>query len=235
MVDVAALVAGDGHRFRAYTTGPQDAPRGLVVVQEIFGLNSHIREVCQGFAAAGYRVLSPALFDRIEASGSYGIELDYTPQDIERARNLAKKVGYFEHPLLEIEACIQAFPPNLPVGVVGYCWGGTLAWLAACRLHPAHRPLTGGRLAACVGYYGGMIGGLLEDPPEVPTMLHFGQRDAHIPLSEVEKIRAALPRLPLYTYAAGHGFNCSARKDYDAEAADLARQRTLEFFERNLK
>lgn len=233
-MDVRPLVARDGHGFRAYTTGPQDAPRGLVVVQEIFGLNSHIREVCNGFAAAGFRVLSPALFDRIEASGSYGIELDYTSEDIEQGRTLAKKVGYFEHPLLEIEACIQAFPADLPVGVVGYCWGGTLAWLAACRLHPSHRPATGGRLAACVGYYGGMIGGLLDEPPDVPIMLHFGERDAHIALTEVEKIRTAYPQLPLYTYPAGHGFNCSARKDYDAAAAELARKRTLEFFDRHL-
>ncbi len=234
-MDVVALVARDGHRFRAYNTGSQQAPRGLVVVQEIFGLNSHIREVCEGFAGAGFRVLSPALFDRIEASGRYGIELDYQPADIERGRDLAKKVGYFEHPLLEIEACIRAFPDDLPVGVVGYCWGGTLAWLAACRLHPAHRPSAGGRLAASVGYYGGMIGSLLDDPPDLPVMLHFGERDAHIPLSEVEKIRAAYPQLPLYTYAAGHGFNCSARKDYDAAASQLARQRTLEFLERHLK
>lgn len=233
-MDVASLVARDGHRFRAYCAGPQQAPRGLVVVQEIFGLNSHIREVCDGFARDGFRVVSPALFDRLQQPGRFGIELDYSGEDIERGRSLARQVGYFEHPLLDIEACIQSFPDDLPVGVVGYCWGGTLAWLAACRLHPAHRPACGGRLAACVGYYGGMIGGLLEDPPDVPIMLHFGERDAHIPQTEVEKIRAAYPQIPLFTYAAGHGFNCSARKDFDAVAAASARQRTLEFLNAHL-
>jgi len=225
------LRSRDGHSFRAFSCGPASAQRGLIVVQEIFGVNRHIRAVCQGWADQGYQVLSPALFDRIRREGEYGIELGYEADDIKQGQALAREVGYFEHPLLEIEACLQAFPQGIPVGLVGYCWGGTLAWLSACRLHPADAQ---GNLRACVGYYGGMIAKLLQDPPDVPVMLHFGQHDPHIPLSEVEKIQAAYPDIPIFTYDAGHGFNCEARKDYDASAAISARQRTADFLTQNL-
>ncbi len=224
------LCADDGHSLRAYAVGDSHGP-GLIVVQEIFGVNSHIREVCQSFAREGFQVLSPLLYDRLDPKGQ---ELGYSAPEIEKARELARQVGYFENPLLDISACLESFPKGTPAGVIGYCWGGTLAWLSACRLHPADHQGQGGTLRACVGYYGGMIGTLLEDPPEVPVMLHFGEQDRHIPLNDVEKIRAAYPELPLFTYAAGHGFNCNARADYQEASAQLARRRSLDFLRKYL-
>lgn len=214
------LIASDGHPFRAYECGPAEARAGLVVVQEIFGLNAHIRACCESWSQLGYRVLSPALFDRLESSGQWGLELDYTPEDIQRGMQLARQVGYFEHPLLEIQACIRELSP-LPVGLIGYCWGGTLAWMAA------RQPQAG--LRACVGYYGGMIGQFLDPGPQIPVMLHFGDRDPHIANEQVDAIVAAFPDLPIHRYAAGHGFNCEARGDFDAPSAALARQRSEQF------
>ena len=232
--DLLSLTSQDGHPLRAYCAGDEQASAGLIVIQEIFGVNSHIRQVCRDYARDGFRVLSPLLFDRLDRNEPYGIELGYSSEDIEKARGLAGRVGYFENPLLDISACLESFPAGMPVGVIGYCWGGTLAWLSACRLHPADHESLGGRLSCCVGYYGGMIGSLLDDPPEVPIMLHFGKRDRHIPISEVEKVRQAYPDIPLHLYEAGHGFNCSARPDYQAHSAQLARQRSLEFLRQNL-
>lgn len=236
------LTSRDGHRFRAYSCGSPQAKLGLIVVQEIFGVNAHIRGVCDRWASEGYQVISPALFDRVKqglppADGErpYGVELGYTPEDIKQGARLAKEVGYFESPLLEIEACLAQFPAGMPVGLVGYCWGGTLAWLSACRLHPSEKTSPGGRLKACVGYYGGMIAKLLDAPPDVPIMLHFGQKDNHISMADVEAIKAAYPKVPVHTYPAGHGFNCDSRVDYDAAAAASARERSIEFFKSHLK
>ncbi len=228
MAMIQTLQASDGHVFRAYSNG-QSGP-GLVVVQEIFGLNSHIRSVCDDWAGEGFQVLSPALFDRVDKSGEYGLELAYTPEDVRKGQALAASVGYFEAPLLDIEACLRAFPPDTPVAVLGYCWGGTLAWLSASRL-----ALDGIHLTACVGYYGGMIGKLLDDVPKVPIMLHFGERDPYIPVPEVDTIRKAFPHLPIFTYDAGHGFNCDARDDFDKSAAHLARARSLQFLQRTAR
>lgn len=218
---VKQLQARDGHCLRAYSCG--SGPRGLVVVQEIFGVNAHIRALCQRFSSQGYTVLSPLLFDRVEPAGEFGLELDYS--DVQRGQTLARQVGLFEAPLLDIEACLDAFPQSVPVGLVGYCWGGTLAWLAASRL---------AGLKASVGYYGGGITEWLECPPDCPVMLHFGKRDPYIPASEVAQIGQAYPGLPIYEYEAGHGFNCEMRADYQAEAAALASRRTQDFLDRHL-
>lgn len=215
------LTASDGHVFEAYQAGPVDAERGLVVIQEIFGVNAHIREVCEGYAQDGFRVLAPALFDRAAATGSR-IELSYNDQGIAQGRAYVEKIGSLDKPLPDIEACLSHFSEATPVSVVGYCWGGTLAWLSATRL-----PRTG----SAVGYYGGGIPKYLDRAPQCPVILHFAEKDKHIPISDVDKIRAAYPNLPIFTYDADHGFNCEHRSSYHAESAKLARTRTLEWIQ----
>ena len=210
------LTAIDGHEVEAYQVG--DGRRGLIVIQEIFGLNDHIRAVCDEYAGQGFRVISPALFDRVERR----VELGYAAEDLKRGSELAGRVGHFEAPMLDVQACLDYFPGEMPVGVVGYCWGGTLAWLSAQQLP---------RLKACVGYYGGRIGQLLEKPPLVPVMLHFGAFDKHIPIEGTRAIAQAYPQVKVFEYPAGHGFNCDQRDDYNAEAAKLARRRSLDFFD----
>jgi carboxymethylenebutenolidase len=214
------LSAGDGHKLSAYQAWPQGAPRGgLVVVQEIFGVNRHIRKVADDFAAAGFVALAPALYDRLER----GVELGYGEHDFERARALRPQVT-FEQALLDVEAAVEASRPAGRVCIVGYCWGGTLAWLAASRIDD---------LAAASCYYGG-IGRFATERPQCLVQLHFGERDQHIPMSEVETVRQAQPAASLYTYPAEHGFNCDERATYHAESARLARERTLALFEKAL-
>jgi carboxymethylenebutenolidase len=215
------LTASDGHRLAAYRADPAGTPKGLVVVaQEIFGVNSHIRGVADGFAAAGYVAVAPALFDRVER----GVEIGYAPADIERGRDLKAKAG-LDQALLDVAAA-RAAEPGLPAAVVGFCWGGLVAWAAATRLDG---------LSAAVSYYGGGIGELAGEKPRCPVMLHFGEKDHAIPLSDVDKVRKAHPDLPVHLYDAGHGFNCDQRGSYDKAAADLAQSRTLEFLGRHLK
>lgn len=220
---VSGVKASDGHELRTYECG--SGKRGLLVVQEIFGVNSHIRAVCEGFAQEGYQVRSPFLFDRIRPQAHerpYGIELDYS--EVSRGQSLAREIGFFHAPLLDVEACLAGFPKGMPVAVVGYCWGGTLAWLSA-----VHLPIN-----CAVSYYGGSIASRLDPLPRAPVMLHFGQHDPYIPREEVEKIRAAAPMARIYVYPAGHGFNCDQRADYHAPSAELAWRRTLEFLKVNL-
>ncbi|MGE0118085.1 MAG: dienelactone hydrolase family protein [Dongiaceae bacterium] len=212
------LTASDGHGFTAYLATPAGAPRGgIVVVQEIFGVNRHIRGVADRFAAAGYAALAPALFDRAERD----VEVGYDEASIAKGRAVRQRVPY-DDVLRDTAAAVTELRRFGKVGLVGYCWGGSIAWLAACR------PVPG--LAAAVGYYGGDIANRLNERPKVPLMLHFGERDAHIPAEAVARIRAAAPDVPVYTYPAGHGFNCDERKDYDAASADAARERTLAHF-----
>jgi carboxymethylenebutenolidase len=216
-IDVAA---DDGHRAAAWRVDPEGTPKGLVVVaQEIFGVNSHIRDVAGRFAAEGWTALAPALFDRYER----GVDLGYGPEDIARGRAL-KAMAALPEALADIAAA-RAEAPDLPAAVVGFCWGGLVAWAAACRL-PG--------LAAAVGYYGGGIGGLAGERPLCPTMLHFGEKDTAIPLDEVEAVRSAHPDLPVHLYDAGHGFSCDQRASYDEAAARLAWDRTLAFLERTV-
>lgn len=220
MGEPTTLMARDGHEFQAYLAAPPGKPRGAVVVlQEIFGVNSHIRAVTDSFAAEGYTAIAPALFDRIRR----GIELGYGPEDRQQA------IGYMqqlkpEDTLKDVGAAAAAVKHSGRVGVVGYCWGGMLAYLAACEL-----PI------ACAVVYYGKAANHLDRKPRHPVMYHFGTLDKSIPVSDADKIKAAHPQGQLYLYeGADHGFNCDQRATYNAAAAALARQRTLEFFARYL-
>lgn len=205
----------DGFEFEAYHVAPKDARRGgLVLIQEIFGVTQGIRELADGFAEDGYEVLAPQMFDRAERD----YESDRTAESFVKGRDYVGKVG-FDNALGDVQACIDALVG--PVFVTGFCYGGTVAWLAASRC-------TGLKAAAC--FYGGGISGLLADTPKVPTILHFGKKDAHITSEHWDKIRAAHPDVPLYLYDGDHGFFSHDRPDYDPEPARLARLRTLQLF-----
>lgn len=210
----------DGHKLTGYRAEPSGDPRGgLVVIQEIFGVNSHIRAVADGFAAEGYVALAPAMFDRVGP----GIELGYSSEDVEKGREIRARIEY-DDAVRDMGAAVSALA-GLPVGVVGYCWGGSLAWSAATRLDG---------LKAAVGYYGGFIPEMADETPRHPVMLHFGESDESIPLEGVDKVKAAHPDVPIYLYPAGHGFNCDQRGSYDEASARLARERTLAFFAEHL-
>ncbi|MGB0696244.1 MAG: dienelactone hydrolase family protein [Rhodospirillaceae bacterium] len=215
---IITLRAADDHRFSAYLAEPETAPLGaVVVIQEIFGVNSHICDVCDRWAAKGFRAVAPALFDRIER----GVSLAYDPSGTGRGRALRQSLGW-EDPLKDIAAAADAVGRGGPVAVVGFCWGGSLAWLSACRL----------RLVAAACYYGGQIVDFQEEHPHCPTELHFGSADPLIPPEHVEAIRERHPGTPLYLYEAGHGFNCDRRQDFDVEASAVAQQRTEALFAR---
>jgi carboxymethylenebutenolidase len=222
MSEQVMLKAADGHKLSAYVARPEGAPiAGLVVIQEIFGVNAHIRSIADGYAKDGFLVVAPALFDRIERE----VELGYEGADMQRALGFMPKLDT-EKALADIAAAME-FAGNATgkkVGVIGYCFGGTLAWVAAARLHPA----------VAVGYYGGRIGNYAGETPSAPVMLHFGKQDAHIPAEDVEKVHAAHPEVEIYWYDAGHGFNCDARGSYDKGAALEARERTLRFLKKHL-
>lgn len=221
MGQMITLTAADGFVLDAYRADPPEPARGgLVVLQEIFGVNPHIRAVADRFAAQGYAVIAPALFDRVRK----GVELGYDQAGMQEGVALNKATIQAET-LQDVAAAVQALQPVGRVGVVGYCWGGTLAYAAACRL---------AGVSAAVGYYGGGIAGMLDEKPKVPVMLHFGEQDGHIPMSAVAAIRAALPDVPVFTYPAGHGFNCDARGSYDQPSADLALSRTLPFLRQHI-
>ncbi len=208
----------DGFRFAAWRQAPPDARRGgLIVVQEIFGVTEGILEIAAGFAADGYETLSPSLFDR----RAPGFRASYEPTAVAEARALSEATPWDEVEA-DLAACAAAL--KAPVFIVGYCWGGTAAWLAACRL-PG--------LSAASGYYGRRIPELLGETPLCPTILHFGREDASIPPATVEAIAAAHEAVPIYLYDAGHGFASDRRADYRPDAARLARLRTLQLFALN--
>jgi len=215
------LVAADGHRLSAYRAEPHGMPRGaLVVAQEIFGVNSHIRSVCDGYAADGYLAIAPALFDRYER----GVDIGYTPADVARGREL-KALAKAEAALLDVAAVRASVEGAGNVGVIGYCWGGLIAWLASARL-PG--------FTCAVAYYGGGMIDAIAEQPRCPVMAHFGERDAGIPVAGVKALAAAHPTAQVFIYAADHGFNCDQRGAYDAAAAKLARERTLAFLRQHL-
>ena len=219
MGEIIRLVSPfDGFTLEAYRAPVRDARRGgLVLIQEIFGVTDHIRELCDGFAEDGYEVIAPSFYDRLEP----GFQADYSPEAIQ------KGVGYSQAtPWAQVAGDLQAAIDALegPVFVTGYCWGGAAAWLAACRC---------GGVAAVSGFYGRRISELKDETPRCPTILHFGKTDASIPPQRVEEIRQAHPDLPIYLYDAGHGFVSDRRKDYDADSARLGRLRTLALFARN--
>jgi carboxymethylenebutenolidase len=215
-----SLTAADGHRLTAYRAGPQDAPRALVVVQEIFGVNRHIRSVCDRFAAEGYAVIAPALFDRV----GVGIELGYEAADVAQGRELRGRIDP-GLTVLDVLAAAAALPRGVKRGIVGYCWGGTVAWHGATRTSA---------FAAASGWYGGGIAAAKEEQPRCPVQLHFGETDASIPMADVEAIRAAQPGVEVHVYGGGHGFGCDERGSYVEADYRLAQRRTLEFFARHL-
>ena len=217
MGEMVTLNAEDGHKLSAYRATPSGTPRGaVVVVQEIFGVNSHIKRVCDGFAADGYVVLAPALFDRVEPGYATG----YTQEDVERGRNVRQKLGW-DLMMLDVRAAVaELAKTGLAVGVVGYCMGGSIAWLAATRV-PG--------VAATVGYYGGAVAEFATEAPRCPVLLHFGETDASIPREHWEAIRQAQPTVPVHIYPGGHGFNCDERGSYHEPSARLARERTMDF------
>ncbi len=216
MVD---MTAADEHRFQAYhaeSRGERGRRGGLVVVQEIFGVNDHIRDVCDRFAGAGYEVYAPALFDRVER----GVELGYDEADIQTGLGLMRRAD-MTHAVLDVQSCVASLRGGGAVGVVGYCWGGRVTWVTAGRAIG---------VAAAVCYYGGGIHEHLDLGPQCPVMLHFGREDTGIPLETVESIRTAHPGQTFHLYDAGHGFNCDRRGSWDETSAAEALSRTLAFF-----
>ncbi|MBV8684823.1 MAG: dienelactone hydrolase family protein [Caulobacteraceae bacterium] len=208
----------DGFAFDAYRAPATDARRGgLVVIQEIFGVTDHIREVADSFASDGYEALAPALFDR----RARGFEGGYDPEGVAKGREVSEATPWDEV-AADLQACIAALAP--PVFAVGYCWGGSAAWLAACRCDG---------LSAVSAYYGRRIPELLRETPRCPIILHFGRDDASIPPATVQAVADVYPDIPIHLYDAGHGFASDRRADYRPDAARLARLRTLQLFALN--
>ena len=220
--ETITLTSGhDGFGFGAYHAVPERKPRaGLVLVQEIFGVTDHIRELCDGYAADGFEVLAPSLYDR----QARGFEADYSPDGIARAMKLRDGHG-MTLSVGDVQTCIDwlAARGNASICITGYCYGGSVAWVAACRC---------AGLAAASGYYGRAIIDYVEEAPRCPTILHFGRNDKSIPMEWVDRIAAKHPGVPVHVYEAGHGFNSDRRADYDAVCARLARERTLALFNR---
>lgn len=213
MSDGIELTASDGHVLEAYEARAGGEPHGgVVIVQEIFGITPHVRDVADAYAAAGYHTLAPALFDRIER----GTLLSYG--EVERGRALKQTLTQ-EQTSRDIDAAVGYLASAGRVGIVGYCWGGLLAWIAAAT----------SQVAAAVAYYGGGIDQHLDLRPLCPVMFHYGERDPFIAMEAVGRVQAACPQCVFHLYPAGHGFNCTDRTDYDAASARLAFDRTLEF------
>ena len=212
------LIASDDHHLSAYLAEPPGKPRGgIVVVQEIFGVTRHIRDVADQYAAAGYVAVAPALFDRVERD----VDLPYT--DMQSAIGYMKAMNT-DKVMLDLRAAVERVRPAGKVGVVGYCWGGMLSYIAAARLP----------IDAAVAYYGGGIQQHLGEKPRVPVMFHFGEKDTHIPLSAVAQIKAAYPEGTYHLYPAEHGFNCTDRASFEPECAKLALERSVDFFRRHI-
>jgi carboxymethylenebutenolidase len=218
MGQFTTIMARDGHEFQSYLAAPPGRPRGaLVVLQEIFGVNAHIRKVVDDFAAEGYTVIAPSLFDRIRR----GIQLGYTPEGMQEGRGYVQQLAP-EATMRDIAAALAVVKHSGRAGTIGYCWGGTLAYLAAGQL-----PM------ACAVVYYGKVTNHLEQRPKCPVMYHYGADDRSISADDVERLRTAYPEAPVYTYeGAGHGFNCDQRDSHSPPAAAQARQRTLEFVAR---
>ena len=206
----------------AYLAVPGGKPKGgIVVIQEIFGVNHHIKAVTDKFASDGYIALAPAFFDHIKK----GVELGYTPDTIAEGRKFVTELGV-DKAVQDVQAAIDELKKRgaTKVGVTGFCWGGTITWLAATRLKPD----------AAVAYYGGGIHGTKNEKPQVPTMMHFGDKDMHIPMTHVNEIRKLHPEVQVFDYPADHGFHCDERGSWDAAASKQAMARTMEFFKKHV-
>jgi carboxymethylenebutenolidase len=223
MGDHVKLQAGDGHELDAYVARPAGKPiAGLVVLQEAFGVNSHIRSVTDGWAGNGFLAVAPALFDRVQR----GVDLGYGQEDLQKGVSLIRQ-GNSDDRVKDVAAALDYArkATGNKAGVIGYCLGGSMAWLSAARLNPD----------AAVGYYGGQIIAYAGESPKAPLLLHFGLQDQHIPKAEIDaKVASAHPEVPIFWYDAGHGFNCDDRASYNADAAKLARERSLEFLKKHL-
>jgi len=217
------LTASDNFQLGAYRADPAGTPKGaIVVIQEIFGVNHHIRAVCDHLAGNGYVAIAPALFDRIEPNFQSG----YSPDEVAVARKFIANPDWAAM-LRDTQAAIDAAKDVGPVGIVGFCLGGSVAYAAATKL-------TG--LSAAISYYGSLVVRSADDKPKVPTQLHFGEKDTGIPLTDVEIIRDKRPDVEIHVYpGAQHGFNCDERASYDKASADLARQRSVDFLAKHLK
>lgn len=213
------LTAADGHTFSAYKAEPEGQPLGaVVVVQEVFGVNAHIRDLVERWAAVGYTAIAPALYDRWAPS----FEVGYEPADIDKGRALKATANEnLEKVISDVEAARAAVADAGRVGVVGYCWGGFVTYVAACRLN----------VQAASGYYGGGINEVVDETPKCPTILHFGDSDGSIPMDRVELVRVKHPDIGVYVYEAGHGFHCDMRGSFDPRAAAIAGMRTTQLFE----
>lgn len=217
------LTSPDQHTFTCYVAAPLTTPTAaIVVLQEIFGVNAHIRAVCDRFAAEGYLAVAPALFDRVKR----GVELGYGPEHRNEAMDLAFQRLTLDQALQDIQTTVTHLAKTHKVGVTGYCYGGLLSWLSACQAS---------QLSAAVAYYGGGIGRFKERQPQCPMLMHFGKQDMLIPMGDVEALQALHPQVSIHIYDAGHGFNCDSRPSFEPHSAQLALQRTLHFFAQWLK
>jgi carboxymethylenebutenolidase len=222
MGEQTQITSVDGFTLGAYQAAPAAQPKGaVVVIQEIFGVNSHIRDVVDGYAADGYYAIAPQIFDRVDRN----IELGYEEADMGTGIEIAFQKLDHALALQDVQAAIEVASVQGKVGVVGYCFGGLLTWLAACELEG---------VSAASSYYGGGVAGEAGRSARCPVIMHFGELDAHIPLTDVEKVKAAQPDVQVYVYAADHGFNCDQRASHNAESAATAKERTLAFFAEQL-
>ena len=217
------LTTADRHTLGAYRADPQGKPKGgMVVIQEIFGVNHHMRAVCDRLAALGYAAVAPAVFDRFVRD----FESGYTPDEIAHARSYLGNLNW-DHMMADVAAAAASLKGVGPLGIIGFCMGGTVAFLGACR--------TPG-LSAAVAYYGGMIAKFADEKPKCPLQMHFGEKDESIPMATVEEIKKKQPQAETYVYpGAAHGFNCDERASYNKAAADLAWSRTQEFLAKHMK
>lgn len=215
------LTASDGHKLAAYRAEPAGQPRGaIVVIQEIFGVNSHIRSVADGYAADGYLVIAPAMFDRLQR----GYDTGYSPDEIQAGIAMMQKLDW-RNTFADVDAAVAEAAKAGKVGIVGYCWGGTVAWRAAAN--------TKG-LAAAVPYYGGGMPNFMDETPKIPVLCHFGEQDKSPTPEQARALLAKHPEVEGHFYPAGHGFNCDQRGSYHADSAKLARERTLAFFRKHV-
>jgi carboxymethylenebutenolidase len=215
------ITASDGHTFAAYRADPEGAPRGaILVIQEAFGVNPHIRRMADTYAKEGYLAIAPALYDRVER----GVDVGYTGED--REKGIAcMQASNFDDVMKDVEATRQLASEAGKVGVTGWCWGGSVTFLAACRLDG---------LACASSYYGGRVPDYNDETPRCPLDFHWGETDASIPMDKVRAVEAAHPDLTSKVYPAGHGFNCDDRDSYHKESAELAHKRTLELFAKHI-
>jgi carboxymethylenebutenolidase len=215
------LTAADGHKLAAYRAEPAGKPRGaIVVIQEIFGVNSHIKSVADGYAADGYLAIAPAMFDRLQR----GYDTGYSQPEIQAGIAMMQKLDW-KNTMLDVDAAVAEAKKAGKVGIVGYCWGGTVAWVAAAR--------TPG-LAASVPYYGGGMPNFMDEKPKIPVMCNFGEKDQSPTPDQAKALLAKHPEVQGHFYPAGHGFNCDQRGSYDAASSKLARERALGFFRKHI-